>query len=149
LPFGIHAGRRAGELYELADLGVAVGDQRGDQDAADLLQREVEDHELPAVRQRRHDAVERFQAELEEVQREVVAQAVDLAVSKLALAVYEEDSFPEFRKTNRKFIGEGLVLPVALRAVPRRVLRRERDDAGQHQVELVKPPSMTMISPVT
>src|SRR2546422_4206003 len=43
----------ARELYELIDLGVAMGDQRCDRDGADLLQGEVEQRELRAVRQRR------------------------------------------------------------------------------------------------
>ena len=52
LPLGIDARRGVRELHELADLGVAMGDERGDRDRADLLQREVEQDELGDVRQR-------------------------------------------------------------------------------------------------
>ena len=77
---GSDARRRAGELDELADLGEAMRDQRRDRDRADLLQREIEDHELGDVRELHDDAVERLQAELEQVQREVRREAVEFGV---------------------------------------------------------------------
>src|SRR5581483_6423442 len=149
LALGIDAGARAGKLDELVDLGEAVRDERGDRDAGDLLQREVEQHELGAVRQRGHDAVEGLQAELEQVQRQVVGEAVDLRIGVLPLAVDQRDAIPVFLEDGGKFLGQALVLPVALLAVALRELRRKRNDARQHQVEAVKPPSMTRISPVT
>ena len=75
LPPGYDAGDRAGELHELAELSVAVVRQRDDRDRADLLQREVEEHELGAVRQLHDHAVERAQAEVEQVEREPVGRA--------------------------------------------------------------------------
>src|SRR5258706_12968371 len=47
-------------------------------------------------------------------------------------------------------MSQSFLPPVAPLAVLARELGREGDDAGKrHYVELVKPPSMTMISPVT
>jgi hypothetical protein len=132
LPLGIDAGRGAGELHELADLGEAVRHERGDRDGAQLLQREVEQHELREVRQRRHHAVKRPEPELEQVKRQVVGQLVDLRVGVVAVSLDEGRSLPVFFKNHVEFLRERLVLPVALRAVALHELRRKRHDALQH-----------------
>src|SRR6185503_2556625 len=65
-------------------------------------------------------------------------------------AVDEENPLSVFLKADLEFVCERLVAPIALLAILLRVLGREGDDAGErHYVELAKPPSMTMISPVT
>src|SRR5437764_1446930 len=126
-----------------------MADERCDGNGADLLQGEVEEHELGAVRERGHHPVERLEAQLEEVQRQVVGDAVDVGVGVLAFAVYERHSFSELQKDRGKFVGKGFVLPITFLAIALRILRRKGNDAGQHYVDAVKPPSMTMISPVT
>src|SRR5262249_4981517 len=98
----------------------------------DLLQREVENYELGAVRQRRNDAVERLEAELEQVEREVVADAIEVGVAVLPVAVDQEDAILVFREADCEFLREGLVLPVSLTAIALRNLGRERHDAVQH-----------------
>ena len=107
------------------DLVVAVRGERGDRDAADLLQREIENHELGDVGQRRHDAVERLQPELEQVEREIVGEAVELAIGVAPLAIDERDPVGEGLEHHREFLGQRLVLPIALGAVARLRIRAE------------------------
>ena len=52
--------------------------QRHHRDGADLLQREIEIGELHAVRQLHDEAVERTDAEIEQVQREIGRARIEL-----------------------------------------------------------------------
>src|SRR6266540_1939386 len=106
--------------------------QRGDRDRANLLQREVEQHELGDVRQREHHAVERPEPELEQVERQVLAFFVYIVIGERLLAVDQGNAMLEACKNSGKFLGQRLVLPVALLAVAPRELGRERDDACEH-----------------
>jgi hypothetical protein len=120
------------ELHELVDLGKAVRHERGDRNGADLLQREIEQHELGDVRKRRHHAIERLQPELEQVERQVIGELVDLLVGVAALAVHQRRPIFELVKDEGEFFGKRLVLPVAPCAVALRELRRKRHYARQH-----------------
>lgn len=74
------ARRGSGKLRELADLGVAVAGQRGDWNAADFLKRKVKDHKLGHVGQLHYHAVERLEAQDQQIQREVFRETVELGV---------------------------------------------------------------------
>ena len=99
---------------------------------------ECEKRYTEAEREAKARELERLQAELEQVQRQVVAEPVHVAIGKGALAVDQCDPGSEFVEDVSKFLREGLVLPVALLAVALRELGREGDDALEgHYVELV------------
>ena len=106
--------------------------QRRDRDRADFLQREIEDHELGDVRQLQHDAIERPQAKLEQIEREVVAQAVDVGVTIPSLAVDQRDTAGVAFKDGRELRRQGLILPIAARAIAGRIFGGKRDHAVQH-----------------
>ena len=131
LALRVDAGAGAGELHELADFRVAMRHQRGDRDGADLLQREVEQHEFGDVGQRRHHAVERLEPQLEEVQRQVVGDAVQVGVGELALAVDQRDAVRVFAEHRGEFLRERLVLPIALGAIARGEFGREGHYTGK------------------
>ena len=80
LPVRDHAGRRAREFDELADLGVAVRRQRRDRNRADLLQREIQDHELGDVGSCTTTRSSGFKPSVQQVQREIGREPVDLGV---------------------------------------------------------------------
>jgi hypothetical protein len=103
-----------------------------DRDRADFLQRKIEDHEFGDVRQLQHDPVERAQAKRDEIEREVVAQAVDVGVAIPPLAINQRDSAGVARKDGRKLGRQGLVLPVTARSIALRILGGKRNDAVQH-----------------
>src|SRR5665213_4011372 len=60
-----------------------------DRDAADLLQREIKQYEFGDVGQRRHHPVERIQSQLEQIERQIVGQPVDIGVGVAPLTVAE------------------------------------------------------------
>ena len=105
--------------------------QRGDRDGADLLQRKVEQHELGDVGQRRYHAVQRLEPELEEIERQVVRELVDLPVSELPFAVDERDAVRILLEDGGEFLRERLVLPIALGAIARGKFGREGNYTGK------------------
>ncbi len=60
--------------------------------------------------------------EFEQVQREVVGDAIDVGVAELALAVDERDAVRIFLPDGGEFLRQRLVLPIAFGAVALRVL---------------------------
>src|SRR5205823_2792573 len=69
--------------------------------------------------------------ELEEVQRQVVGDAVQVGVGELALAVDQRDAVRVLVEDGGEFLRERLVLPVALFAVAARELGREGHYTGK------------------
>ena len=132
LALGIDARHRLRDVDELAHLAVAVGRKRRDRDRADLLQGEIEDHELSHVGQLQHDPVERLEAERGQVAREVVTLAIDVRIGEAPLAVDQRETIGKPLEHRRELGRQRLVLPVAARAVALGVLGRKFDDAVQH-----------------
>src|SRR5471030_117754 len=154
LALRVKAGRGRGNAHELAELGVAVGGQRGNRDDADFLQCEIQQHELGHIGQLQHRRLQRAKTEFKQVQRQPVADPIDFGIAVLALSIDDGDAAGVFPEDDREFLRQRPVLPVALFAAHLRVLGREGNDSFEHlfysaQVDAVKPPSMTMISPVT
>jgi hypothetical protein len=107
--------------------------QRRDRDGAQLLQREVKQHELRDVRQRRHHPVERLQPELEEVRGQGVGERIDVAVGIRSFSIDQCDPVAVAPEHGMEFLRERLVLPVPLGAVALGEFGRKRNDAGQHR----------------
>src|SRR6266704_2637985 len=84
---GYDAACCAGDCHELADLEIAMCRQRHHGNRADLLKREIEIDELDAVRELYDKAVERPDAEIEEIEREVCGAFIQLRVADLDVAI--------------------------------------------------------------
>src|SRR5215472_14788851 len=129
---GNHASGGSRKLNKLADLCVAVRDERGNRNAAHLLQSDVENHELSDVRQLDDDTIERTKSDLQEIERQVGGQAVEFGIGDRAVAVDQRNSVRVPVKNNSVFLRERLVDPIALLAVALGKLRRKWNDALQH-----------------
>ena len=129
---GYDAGGRARQRDELADLGEAVGDQRGDRDTAGLLQRHIENGEFPDIRELDHHPVQRLQAQLHKVERQVGRQPVELAIGVLAGLVDDRHPVGESFQAGLQLVAQRAVLPVALVAVELLIFGGKGDDAFQH-----------------
>src|SRR5206468_1928102 len=78
-----------------------------------------------------------------------VRQPIDIRVGVGAVAVDERDSLRVLPEHRGEFLRQRLALPIAFGAIALGKFRRKWNDALQHQVEAVYPPSMTITSPVT
>ena len=120
------------QLGELADFGKPVGDQRGNRDAADFLQRKVQNHKLSHIGQGGHHAVQGLEPQVHQVERQIAAQAVDIGVGVLALTVDQGHARAMLAKHIIKLIAQGAVFPIAFGPVLGRIFGRERNKTFQH-----------------
>jgi len=91
-----------------------------------------EEGELGDVGQADDDAVERPEAEIEQVERDPCRAFVDVAIGEPPVAVDDRGAVGVFREPVREMRCDRAVLPVALLPVLLRELGREPDDAFEH-----------------
>ena len=132
----VHRAAGLRQAHELAQLRVAVRHQRRDRDAAELLQREVQHHELGHVGQGGHDAVQRLEAQLEQVERQVAADGIELRIGVAALAIDQRGALGITLEHGGELLRQRLVAPVALGAVARGVVLGKGHESFQHGVLL-------------
>ena len=106
MPLWKHACDRFGDLDELSDLGITMARERRNRDASDALQREIKDRELGDVRKLQHHPIKRSKPEFEQIQCEVDAVVINLAVGELPLAIDNRNPVAELLKGGRKFLRD-------------------------------------------
>src|SRR5215472_4992015 len=129
---GNDAGHGARKINKLTDFREPMWHERRDRNAADLLQCEVQNHKLADIRELYYDAVERFEARVEQIQRQVVGQTVEFTVRNRAVAVEQRHAVSVIVKNDPIFLREGLVEPIAPFAVAPGKFRWKWDNAFQH-----------------
>ena len=107
--------------------------QRSNRDRADFLQREIKDHELSHVGQGQHHRVQRTQPQVQQVEREALAQTIDIGVGVLAPAIDDKHTRCKFLEDIGEFIAQAAVLPITLGAVACGKLRGKGYDSFYHR----------------
>ncbi|MNP05990.1 hypothetical protein D3C76_979560 [compost metagenome] len=155
-----------------------MGVQRQDRPHANFLQGQVDEDKLQHIAQLQDDDIARHQACIQQVQTQARGNLVKLGVAHLTGRIAHGNALAVLAAHRLEGIRQGLVLPVALGAIllnelfwkrheshhgnvldvvvivgrntqgPERNSRPE-ELALKNQVVLAKPPSMTMVSPVT
>src|ERR1700722_14140185 len=132
-----HASHGPRKLHELADFSKAVRHERGNRDATDFLQRQVQNNKLGNVRQLQNEPIQRLEADFQKVQRQVVRHAIEFAVGDGTIAIEQSDSSFIFVKSDSVFLRQRLVDPIALVAIALCEFRRKWYYAFQHELPSV------------
>src|ERR1700682_211819 len=94
-------------------------------DGPDLLKREVKYDELSHVGKLHHDAVEWLEAYLQQIQRQIISEAIDIGVSKRTILIDKRDSVRVAFENGLEFLRERLIDPIAAFAIALRILGRK------------------------
>ena len=105
--------------------------------AADFLQREIQEYEFDHVRHLHDHAIERRQTQVEQVERQALARPIDLCIRVGLAPVEKRDAIAILPEDVGKLLGERLIPPIALVAIALRKFRRKRNHAFKHALPQV------------
>ena len=83
---------RLGDLRELAELVIAMRRQGADRNGADFLKRKIEIRKLDHVRQHDHHAVKRPQAQVPQVQSQLLRRSINLGIGDRHVSVDDRNA---------------------------------------------------------
>ena len=87
--------------------------------------RDALNDELGDIRKLHDDTIGRVEPFVEKIECQICRTPVDIAISKLAIAIDKCNPITIPCEGRRESVGERAILPIAFRAIARRKLRRE------------------------